>query len=60
MLPENLTRTGGTHRLSIIAVADAELSSYGQVLGFDTPGVGVPVPIVHGENLKVADVSAEA
>ena len=37
---------------TIVAVADAELSFYGQVLGFDTPGVGEPVKIVHGESLE--------
>lgn len=45
---------------SIVAVADAELSFYGQVLGFDTPGVGSPVPIAHGANLTVTNGSVEA
>lgn len=36
---------------TIVAVLDAELSFYGQVFGFDPPGVERPVDIVHVEAL---------
>lgn len=45
---------------TIIAVADAELSFYGQVLGFETPHVGTPVEIVHSGNLGSTEAAAEA
>jgi dipeptidyl aminopeptidase/acylaminoacyl peptidase len=45
---------------TIVAVADAELSFYGQVLGFETPDVGTPVGIVHAENLAATKPTAEA
>lgn len=45
---------------SIVVVADAELSFYGQVLGFETPDVDSPVAIVHADKLGVTNDSREA
>lgn len=45
---------------TIIDVANAELSFYGQVLGFATPGVEHPVPITHAGNLGDPDGSVGA
>ncbi len=36
---------------TIVAVLDAELSFYGQVFGFDPPGITRPVTLVHAEAL---------
>ena len=42
---------------TIVDVADAELSFYGQVLGFATPDVENPTVIMHAGSLGVADVA---